>query len=404
MRVLVVSQMYPRPDAPAYAAFVRRQVEALAASGVEVEVCAPMMAAPPVLWWHPRWRAHGQVPLADAAGGVHVARTRYYSPPGMRLHILEGATMRRALLSAAARWRGRVDLVHANRLFPEGYAALALGRALGVPVVAMARGMDLNLIPAWGPAYREALRVVAREAHGILSVSGALLADLAAVAPGAAPAPRAVIYNGVDPIAPADAAERRRLRERFGLPLEVCLAGYVGRLEPDKGTPELLRAFGAAAARVPGLHLAAVGEPRRRGYASDIAAAGLAPRVHLLGVRHPGEIRELVRAFDFFVFPSRLEGVPNALLEAMAAGLACVATRAGGIAEVLPAAAGLLVAVGDVRALEEGIVRLALEPALRAELGARARAQVLAHHSWAANAEALKAFYARVLGAQRVAA
>lgn len=398
MRILIVSQMYPRPDAPTFARFISRQATALAEAGARVHVVAPMQASPWPLWGHARWRRHGMVPRREAADGMRIERTRYWSMPGMRFHFVEGHTMRRALLGERL---PEVDVIHANRLFPEGFAALALGRKLGVPVVCMARGMDLNLIPAWGAVYRRLLRTVIGEADGLLSVSHALVADLRRLAEP--PRPVTVVYNGVDSQPALRPEERIAVRRRYGIPESAVLACYAGRLEPDKGTPELLRAFSAAARRVAGLHLAAVGSVRAATYPLDVQRAGLSGRVTLLGERPGAAVRELMGAADIFVFPSRVEGVPNAVLEAMSAGLPVVATRAGGTAEILPPEAGRLVAVGDVRGIEEHIVALARDAALRRRMGQAGRRHAAARFTWRSNADALLSYYSGLATPERPA-
>jgi glycosyltransferase involved in cell wall biosynthesis len=401
MRILVVSQMYPRRSAPTFAAFIRRQTEALAEAGHDVTVLAPMMHAPWPLWFNERWYAHGQTAKSASYKNVLVHWPTYWSPPGMRLHFVEGHTMWLGLKplrhSLAER---KFDIIHANRLFPEGLAALELGKQLGIPVVCMARGMDLNLIPSWGWAYRRALKKVIGEADGILSVSKAFLADLEPIARPACPT--AVVYNGVDPLPAASREEKRVIRQKYGLPEEGVLAGYVGRLEPDKGTPELLRAAGGAMRANRELLLAAVGEVRSESYRVDVQRMHCKDRIFLLGPKTYAETRELMRAFDLFVFPSRLEGVPNAVLEAMSCGVPVVATLAGGTGEVVDGGAGLLSPVGDVRRFEHNLLRVSANEALRKRMGEAGMRHVAKHFSWYANARGLTEFYARLLGVEEM--
>ncbi len=398
MRVLIISQMYPRRDAPTYGEFIHRQARALAAAGADVTVVAPMMHAPWFTWWRRRWAAFRHVPVNGWRDGVRVYRPRYVSPPGMRFHYLEGGTMRRGMRELCDRLHAEApfDIVHANRLFPEGLAALSFQRRWNVPVVAMARGMDLNLIPGWGKVYRKQLRHVAAQADGILSVSQALLDDLHTFA--SPPAFARVVYNGceVSVLAPTP-DERLAIRREFGLPPDKLLALYVGRLEPDKGTPELLRSMGAVIRRHPGLHLVAAGQVRRAGYLTDVERAGWSEQAHFLGERRHADIQRLMRACDLFVFPSRLEGVPNAVLEAMGNGLPVVATRAGGIPEIVPPEAGMLVDVGDVHGLETSVEALVESPSRRKAMGTAGRAHVSAGFLWCRNARQLLAAYEEVI-------
>lgn len=391
MRVLMLSQMYPRQDAPLYGEFIHRQARALAAAGAEVTVIAPVMHAPCFTWWRARWNLLRHLPVHGWRDGVRIYRPRYWSPPGLKYYFVEGHTMRAGIRSLCDRLHNErpFHVIHGNRLFPEGFAALALGRRWGVPVLAMARGMDLNRLPQWGAVYRAALRRVAAEAATVLSVSQGLLQDLRTFAP--APSRSRVIYNGC--ATPAARMSKSLLRKRHGLPATGVLALYVGRLEEAKGTVELIRAMGVVARRNPSLHLVAVGKIHARDCVEDVKRSGWNDRFHVMGEQNHAAVGEIMRACDLFVFPSWREGVPNAVLEAMGNGLPVVATRAGGIAEVVPPAAGVLVGVRDIRGLMAGVSRLAADGALRRRMGRAGANHVSAHFSWPANAAALLQAY-----------
>lgn len=168
--------------------------------------------------------------------------------------------------------------------------------------------------------------------------------------------------------APADA-----VKASLGLPPSAHLIGSVGRLEPVKGHRYLLEAFHALARSFPDLYLALVGDgelfPELRAFAER---SGLAERVLFLGWRD--DVHRLLHAFDLFVFPSLNEGQGRALVEAMAAGLPIVASRAGGIPGVLAQGeAGLLVEARSGPALARGIEALLLDDSLRERLGRAAR-------------------------------
>lgn len=150
----------------------------------------------------------------------------------------------------------------------------------------------------------------------------------------------------------------------------------VGRLEPQKDHGTLLRAFAHAAA-LPGWHLVIAGEGRlRSALESSARELGIAARTHLVGpVR---DVPALLARASIFAFPSRHEGFPNALAEAMSAGLACVATHTGaGASELLvDGESGILVPIGDAGALARALEHLAADPGLSARLGAAARAAI----------------------------
>ncbi|HXE79728.1 MAG TPA: glycosyltransferase family 4 protein, partial [Vicinamibacterales bacterium] len=151
----------------------------------------------------------------------------------------------------------------------------------------------------------------------------------------------------------------------------------VARLDRVKGHDVLLHAFALVRARVPAARLVIVGEGGQRSALETLARLlGIAPAVEFTGQLDAEGVRERLRTARVFALSSRSEGLPIALLEAMAAGATCVATNVGGTCEVLTPGTGLLVPSEDPAALAEAIVRLLVEDhsAARLILEARRRA------------------------------
>ncbi len=180
-----------------------------------------------------------------------------------------------------------------------------------------------------------------------------------------------VIPNGVDP---ARAAGPVAARASLGLRDDSCVAIYVGRLDPQKGVDVLLRAVAMARKRAPHLELLLVGAGPQRPALEQLAAElQINSHARFLGWRP--EATELMRAADMLVLPSRWEGMPNVVLEAMAAGLPVVATRAEGTAELVRhRETGLLVAIDDAHELAEAIAETAADAELRRTWGLRGQA------------------------------
>jgi glycosyltransferase involved in cell wall biosynthesis len=182
-----------------------------------------------------------------------------------------------------------------------------------------------------------------------------------------------VIYNGIV-IAEIDAAPRLALR----LPADAVTIGFVGHFETRKGILDFAQAWQLAAPQCPHAHAIIAGQGRRepdfRG-----ALAG-APRVHWLGFR--SDVASVMKALDVFVLPSRFEGFGLVLVEAMAAGAACIAYDSSNMPEIInDGVQGLLVPGGSVHALADAIVRLCSDSSLRTRLGAAARAAAVARFS-----------------------
>jgi len=187
-----------------------------------------------------------------------------------------------------------------------------------------------------------------------------------------------VIPNGID-LAEADEAlaiGRDEARRRLGLfPTDLAVAS-VGRLHEEKGVALLVAAFHALLQVHPTARLLLAGDgPARRALETTVEALRLAPFVRFLGtVASPWP---LLAAADVFALPSLWEGMPNALLEAMAAGLPCVATAVGAVPEmVVDGREALVVPAGDPGALARALAELATWPTRRSEMGAFARRRV----------------------------
>ncbi len=189
-----------------------------------------------------------------------------------------------------------------------------------------------------------------------------------------------VCPNGIDP-APSDAAAdgpcRREIRLRLGLPDEAVVVMNIGRFSAEKGQGLLLRAYDLVLAAAPrdDLYLVLGGDgPLLENAKAYAAARGLGR------VLFPGRIEDVpafLWAADIFVMPSDFEGLPNALMEAMARGLACISTDRSGATDVARRdIEALYAAPGDEAALAECILRLADAPAERRRLGSNARSRL----------------------------
>jgi glycosyltransferase involved in cell wall biosynthesis len=169
----------------------------------------------------------------------------------------------------------------------------------------------------------------------------------------------------------------------------------VGSFTANKAVDVLVRAFDRVAERAPDVELVLVGDGPERAPCEALARRlGVADRVRFLG--HRSDVPALVAAADVFVLPSREENAPLALLEAMAAGRACIASAVGGIPELLPTGTGTLVPPGDVSALTRAMSACYDRPAWAAELGDAAAARVAERHDVDEVAATYEALYARV--------
>jgi len=189
-----------------------------------------------------------------------------------------------------------------------------------------------------------------------------------------------VIPNGIPP-SEAHAGERPTTRRELGVHADAVLVLSVGRLVYQKGHEYLVEAMQTVVRQSPNVQAVICGEgPLRGQLEAQISRQGLAACVHLLGNRL--DIGRYLSAADIFVLPSRWEGLPVALLEAMDAGLPIIATRVEGVEEVIQDDDhGILVPPEDARALANSIGKLIEDPGRRRRMGGAARARVRATYT-----------------------
>jgi glycosyltransferase involved in cell wall biosynthesis len=393
LRVLAVTRIFPNRLEPLACAFNRQQLKALSRRAhVEVMAVVPYLAFASLLGDRTRPGRLARLPKRDEIDGLPVVHPRApYLPGGGALFAPVNAPLYLAgLLPYARALRGRFDVVLGAYLYPDGCAAALLAQLLGVPYALKGHGTDVNLVAGWRTV-RPLLRLTLERAGAAIGVSRPMVERLVELG---APRERAVLVeNGVDrdTFQPRDKREARR---ELGLPEDANVIVFVGRLEKEKGAPELVDALRLVAQRRstrqrPPVHLVFVGdgslrrelERHAQHLANAPAGEDVGARVRLAGPKPLEEVARHLAAADLLALPSWAEGTPNVVLEALAAGRPVVATRVGGIPDVVhDGETGLLVPPHDVSALAA-----ALDDALERSWD-EARIAASAPPSWDASA------------------
>jgi glycosyltransferase involved in cell wall biosynthesis len=391
LRVLVITSTYPRFPGDGTAPFVDSISRNVAALGHEVHVLVPE---------HRDWA------WTDADGQLSFHRFRYspvrsWTPwgfseamgsAGIKWRLYPLAPVVFASAARAARRLladGGYDLVHAHWVIPNGpVGRLAAGRT---PLVVSLHGSDVAVAER-STAIGRAARWSFDRAAAVTAPSSDLLERARAL--GARDPLVHVPYGAdLDAIAVTSEAGLSR-RAAIGVASDDTLIVAIGRLLPVKGFDVLLDALAAALRVDPGLRLALVGDgPERAALEAHIAELGIGDRATLVGAVRHDEVPSFLAAADVVAVPSvqrggYVDGLPNVALEAMAAGRALVATRVGGLPDLVrDDESGLLLDGGDVEALSTALLGLARDPERRARLGAAARTEIAEHRSWRSVAE-----------------
>lgn len=332
LRVLVLTKIFPNPRQPLAAAFNRQQFGALA-QRADVQVVVPVQWFPGAARFGDRTDAGklARVPAYDWVQGMFVRYPRVFHLPRIDYSAAAGLYVA-SLWPLMRRLCRDVDVVLGSFVYPDGVAAAWMARRLGIPSVIYALGSDVNVAPEI-PGVPAMLRWTLPRTNRIVAVSRDLAEKTVALG---APAERVVVIpNGVDRAIfyPQDRAAARR---ELGQPVDARIILFVGRLERAKGLEELLAAFGALAAEDPSLRLVIVGDGAMRARCEE-AAQARPGRIIVTGGRPLPEVSRWMAAANLLVLPSWHEGTPNVILEALASGRPVVASRTGGIPDMVTA-------------------------------------------------------------------
>jgi glycosyltransferase involved in cell wall biosynthesis len=394
MRVLFVTSSYPKFPGDVTAPFIESTARALAARGHEIDVVLPHhpdLRRPrdePVRFFPYRyapcaaWNVWGYAASLEADVRVR-GRVLLLAP-------LVALALRRR--TAALLESGRYDVAHAHWVIPNAALVADLVRAHGVPLVISLHGSDVFMAERRGVLGALA-RAAFRRAGAVTACSGDLRRR--ALGLGAPPERTRTVPYGVDPALFAPRPPEAGVRERLGARLGQTLVLAVGRLVEKKGFRHLLE----AAARVPEVHVAVVGDGDLRGELAALAAT-LGASVSFLGALERHALAAAYAAADIVAVPSvvdragNVDGLPNVLLEALAAGRAVVASRVAGIPDVVEDGVNArLVAPGDASALAEALRSLAGSAEARAALGREARFRAERELSWDTAARSFEECY-----------
>lgn len=400
LRVLVISHMYPSRFDETYGIFIHRSVKAVdQRRKVLQRIVSPVPWIPAAARHLKRGGKWARMPPWEDFEGIRVIRPRHVELPLKSFWPLRGLSMAIRLFPILRELQLHFpfQIIHSHTATPDGVAGIFLGRRFHVPTVCSLRGSDVNAYPFRSPLYMTLTRKVLQETDMLLATSQALLN--AARSLGAKSSRIACLYNGVDTEQFRPSNNKLRLREELGLRADARIFIFVGNCIEHKGIMELSESFIRLAKRRPRAHLVVVGDGpllptlqrhfARENLSSCLTSTGRIP--HHLVARY-------LQSADFFVLPSYMEGMPNAMLEAMACGLPPLVTSVGGIPEVVrDEHNGLIVPKKDADALYVKLMFLFENNEISAQLSKAARHSIEKRFSWSAHAESLEALYTQLI-------
>jgi teichuronic acid biosynthesis glycosyltransferase TuaC len=352
INILTTSTLYPNSVQTAHGIFVETRLRRLLSDGrVTAKVLAPIAWVPPGVP-HADWAKLRHIVDVETRNGITAQHPRYVVIPkvGMNLapYTLYAAMKKRLqrLLAAGERF----DLIDAHYFYPDGVAAVWLGKTFNLPVIITARGTDINLIPQY-PKPRRMILQAAAEAGALITVCQALKDQL--VKMGVPDDKVTTLRNGVD-LETFQMMDREELRKKWNV--DGLVLASVGLLIERKGHDLVIKAM----PQVPGATLLIVGAgPERENLEKLARDLKVADRVRFLGVLDQPTLREIYNCADALILASSREGWANVLLEAMACGTPVLASAVWGTPEVVATPeAGLLLKNRDPASIAAAVAQL----------------------------------------------
>jgi glycosyltransferase involved in cell wall biosynthesis len=363
MKIALLSEKYT-PEAGGLAISAARLARLLSAAGHQVRVFAPTVGLPPS---ETRTLVHD---------GVRVDRFGAHKR-------IDDTLVDWFELIVREHQRETFDLLHAYFLTQAGYIAAYAGNYLGLPSVVSARGNDLER-GAFDPGRAAHILFALQNAGAVTANAHELARKARALVPGMQVT---IVPNGIDAEHFSPMPRNQKLAEGIGLTTKgtkghnrISVVGFVGELREKKGLQTLLAGYTQVAKIIPSALLIVgevrVGEDQR--IFQEFQTANPDPKIIVTGHVSPSDLPSYYALMDLFLHPSMRDGLPNAMLEAMACARPVVATAVGGIVDAITDRAnGRLVPPADAAALAAVTLELLEDKSTATEYGRCARETVV---------------------------
>jgi len=380
-KLLLITNLFPTPVDQVRGVFIHQLVQELKAWCDIIVICPlPWFPHLRLLRFLQKWYPFSLVPKMYYVDGVKVYSPKYLIIPHVS-EAIHSVLMFFSVMKMTLKLHRQIrfDVINAQWLYPDGVISYWISRIMKLIIVVSALGCDVNLFLEQKEKKFQIVNML-KHAEAITVVSENMKHRL--LEEGVQEEKISVIPNGVN-TRMFCLRDKEVCRQKLALPHEGKIVLFVGRLLDLKGVPYLIEAAGRLAEKQREFTLYLVGEgEQRQQYEEAVTQHNLRNHVRFVGGKGHHEIALWMGACDVFCLPSLREGCPNVVLEALSCGRPVVASRVGGIPDVVSEQSGVLVEPADSYTLGE-----ALDLALQQEWRPFDIHRSVKHLSWEAAAE-----------------
>lgn len=350
-KVLVISHMFPTPVNEVAGIFVHSQCVALQKQGIELHVICPTPCFP----FYPKWKKYRSITGTTEVGGVPVTYVPTSMIPGGKLFHRYGSFYVKSIRKAVYNLKKKFDfeLIHAHTAFPDGYAGGVLAKELGVPLITSLHGSDIMVYPKRHPKIWMRTQEALQWSNQVIAISQSLWQEARKID---SRVQGCMIHNGFDASVfyPQD---QQMIRQQLDLESNAKILLFVGNLYPIKGPNVLLESFAQIANQDPKLQLVYVGDGTlRQSLQARAEELQIQNQVMFVGRKPYTDVPLWINGADLVVVPSLSEGLGSINMEAMGCHKPVVASRVGGIPEIVQnGKTGILVEPNSIDALTKGL-------------------------------------------------
>lgn len=346
MKVLIITNLFPNKAEPARGIFNKQLIIELAKL-CEVKVIAPLP-------WYRNFKL--KLPEKECICGIEVYHPQYFMIPKVG-RALYGFYFFASLIGLVRRIYKNYpfDIIFSPWVYPDGVGSYMISQKLKKPIVIQAMGSDINLATRYF-LRKKLISWALRNSSGVIAKTRDLKERVKNM--GVPCGHISLVPNGVD----AElflTSDKKRCRQRLGLNLQQKIILFVGNLEPVKGIERLLDAFTMVSSARKDVSLIVIGDGSlKKRLQKKSQGMPFDGRIKFMGRKKHEEIPFWLSACDILCLPSLNEGCPNVILESLACARPVVATKTGGIPELINSESlGILVEPGNVRSLANGLLK-----------------------------------------------